>query len=161
MIFNYAHKMRIMDDIDRKLLRLLQGDSNQSNQELGQALTLSGSQVGRRRQQLEEAGFIDRYAAQLNPAALGLNVQAFVQVSLQSQERGEAENFLRLCEGTDEIVSIWRLTGEADYLLRVYCSDLERFNTLLRGRLLSQKIVARVHSQIVLEHVKRDTPLPL
>jgi len=127
MIFKYAHKMRIMDDIDRKLLRLLQGDSNQSNQELGQALTLSGSQVGRRRQQLEEAGFIDRYAAQLNPAAL----------------------------------SIWRLTGEADYLLRVYCPDLERFNTLLRGRLLSQKIVARVHSQIVLEHVKRDTPLPL
>lgn len=150
-----------MDQIDRRLLSLLQRDSTATNQTLGEALNLSPSQAGRRRQQLEASGCIEHYGAQLDAKALGLTVQAFVQVSLASHVRAEAEDFVALCGRLPEIVSVWTLTGEADHLLRVYCADLERLNRLLQHELLSHKAVARVQSQIVLEHVKRDTPLPL
>jgi DNA-binding Lrp family transcriptional regulator len=69
--------------------------------------------------------------------------------------------FTRTLEATKEVVSVWTLTGEADYLLRVYCSDLTALNTLIHNVLLPHPSVARVQSQIVMNQLKSDAPLPL
>ena len=60
-----------------------------------------------------------------------------------------------------EIVSAWTLTGEADYLLRVYCATLDDLNRLIQETLLTHPTVARVHSQIVMNQTKDDAPLPM
>jgi DNA-binding Lrp family transcriptional regulator len=60
-----------------------------------------------------------------------------------------------------EIVGAWTLTGEADYLLRVYCADLDALNRLVQGVLLPHPAVSRVQSQIVMDRIKPDAPLPL
>ncbi|MCC6007461.1 MAG: Lrp/AsnC family transcriptional regulator [Rhodobacteraceae bacterium] len=149
------------DQIDAAILRALQGDATLTAEALGAAVGLSASQAGRRRQRLEEAGVISHYTARLEPARLGLDVQAFVQVTMARHTRDAAASFERLARARAEIVSAWTMTGEADYLLRVFCPDLAGLHLLIREVLLSHEAVARVESRIVMEQIKRDAPLPV
>ena len=150
----------MLDEIDTRLLAALQTDAHLTAQELGDLLNLSPSQAGRRRQRLESEGFIQGYAARLDPVRLGLRVQGFVQVHLGTHGPAQAQSFARLIGSRPEITSAWTLTGEADYLLRVYCTDLPALNTLIHDVILPHPAVARVQSQIVMEQLKRDAPLP-
>ena len=150
-----------LDATDKQILEALQKDATLTAQALGERVNLSASQAARRRQRLEEAGVISHYAARLEPARVGLDVQAFVQVTLARHEREAAQGFIRLTRLRPEIVSVWSLTGEADHLLRVFCPDLRALNTLIHEVLLAHPAVARVQSQIVMEQTKRDAPLPV
>ena len=150
----------MLDDMDTRLLAALQKDAHLTSQQLGARLNLSPSQAGRRRQRLEVEGYIEGYTARLDPARLGLNVQGFVQVHLGTHGPDHSASFARLLDTRPEIVSAWTMTGDADYLLRVYCADLPSLNRLIHDVLLSHPAVARVHSQIVMDQLKKDGPLP-
>lgn len=150
----------MLDETDKRLLAALQADAHLTAQELGEMLNLSPSQAGRRRQRLEAEGFIHCYAARLNPARIGLAVQAFVQVQLATHGPEQSRSFARLVDTSPEVTSAWTLTGDADYLLRVYCEDLGALNRLIHDRLLPHPSVARVQSQIVMDQFKQDAPLP-
>ncbi|MGV6812904.1 MAG: Lrp/AsnC family transcriptional regulator [Brevirhabdus sp.] len=150
-----------LDEIDKALLRVLQRNAGLTAEKLGEVVGLSSSQAGRRRARLEAEGFVRSYGAKLEPERLGLGVQGFVQVAMQSHGADTARAFGRLVELRPEIVGAWTLTGEADYLLRVYCTDLGALNALIHDVLLRHPSVARVHSQIVMDQLKTDAPLPL
>ena len=91
---------------------------------------------------------------------LGLAVQGFIQVQLGTHGPEQSSSFARLIRGRPEVTSAWTMTGEADYLLRVYCVDLPSLNRLIHEVLLAHPAVARVQSQIVMDQLKRDAPLP-
>lgn len=150
----------MLDHIDTRLLSALQKDAHLTAQELGDLLNLSPSQAGRRRQRLESEGYIVGYSARLDPTRLGLQVQGFIQVHLASHGPEQAKSFARMVATRPEITSAWTMTGEADYLLRVYCDDLPALNSLLHDVILPHPTVDRVHSQIVMDQLKRDAPLP-
>ncbi|MGH1414286.1 MAG: Lrp/AsnC family transcriptional regulator [Pelagimonas sp.] len=150
-----------LESADITLLTLLQKNGHATAQELGDALNLSASQASRRRQRLEECGVIQGYRARLDPNMLGLSVQAFVQVQLASHGPEQGAGFSRLMRTRAEITSVWTMTGEADYLLRVWCPDLAALNRLIHDVLLAHPVVARVHSQIVMDQPKEDAPLPV
>ncbi|WP_299557773.1 Lrp/AsnC family transcriptional regulator [uncultured Sulfitobacter sp.] len=150
----------MIDDTDTRLLEALQQNAQMTAQELGDRLNLSASQAGRRRQKLEADGVIESYTARLDPRRLGLQVQGFVQVHLAIHGPDHSQSFARLVAARSEIVSAWTMTGDADYLLRVYCVDLPALNRLIHDVLLPHKAVSRVHSQIVMDQLKRDGPLP-
>jgi len=158
--YTFARKPHMIDHIDTRLLAALQKNAHLTAQELGEMLNLSASQAGRRRQRLESEGFIQSYAARLDPMRLGLTVQGFVQVHLGTHSPDHSASFSRLVDTRPEITSAWTLTGDADYLLRVYCADLAALNTLIHDVLLPHPAVAKVHSQIVMDQLKRDAPLP-
>jgi DNA-binding Lrp family transcriptional regulator len=73
----------------------------------------------------------------------------------------QVRTFTRILETSPEVTSVWTLTGESDYLLRVYCEDLAALNRLIHQILLPHPAVARVQSQIVMDQLKADAPLPL
>ena len=150
----------MLDDTDSRLLSALSMDAHLTSLELGEMLNLSPSQAGRRRQRLEAEGYIEGYCARLCPAHLGLTVQAFVQVQMATHAPDQVISFARIVETRPEIVSAWTLTGDADYLLRVYCDDLTALNKLIHQVLLPNPAVARVQSQIVMDQFKPDAPLP-
>ncbi|MBJ6370386.1 Lrp/AsnC family transcriptional regulator [Sedimentitalea arenosa] len=150
----------MLDSIDTRLLAALQKDAHLTAQQLGEMLNLSASQAGRRRQRLEADGYIQGYSARLDPLRLGLTVQGFIQVQLGTHGPEQSSSFARLMRTRDEITSVWTMTGEADYLLRVYCEDLPALNALIHDVLLPHPAVARVQSQIVMDQLKRDAPLP-
>ena len=150
----------MLDSIDTRLLAALQKDAHLTAQQLGELLNLSASQAGRRRHRLESEGYIEGYSARLDPLRLGLAVQGFVQVQLGTHGPEQSKSFARLIRARAEITSAWTMTGEADYLLRVYCEDLPALNALIHDVLLTHPAVARVQSQIVMDQPKRDAPLP-
>ncbi|MDG1472667.1 MAG: Lrp/AsnC family transcriptional regulator [Ascidiaceihabitans sp.] len=150
----------MLDAIDTRLLAALQKDAHLTSQQLSEQLNLSASQAGRRRQRLEAEGYIEGYTARLNPSRLGLAVQGFVQVHLSTHGPEHSTSFARLVKTQPQITSAWTMTGDADYLLRVYCADLGALHQLIHDVLLPHVAVARVHSQIVMDQLKRDSPLP-
>ncbi len=150
-----------LDPTDIALLALLQKDAQLTSEKLGERLNLSASQIGRRRQRLEAEGYIESYRARLDARRLGLTVQAFVSVQMATHAPDKVATFTRILETNRQVVSVWTLTGEADYLLRVYCPDLAALNDLIHGQLLPHAAVARVQSQIVMNQLKADAPLPV
>lgn len=153
--------MYTLDDTDTRLLAALQRDAHATAERLGEILNLSPSQAGRRRQRLEADGYIEGYRARLSASRLGLSVQAFVTVQMATHMPEKVKTFTRTVETRPEIISAWTLTGEADYLLRVYCVDLAALHILIHEVLLPNPAVARVQSQIVMDQFKADGPLPV
>jgi DNA-binding Lrp family transcriptional regulator len=153
--------MNTLDDTDIRLLAALQKNAQLTAEKLGELLHLSPSQAGRRRQRLEAEGYIDGYRARLDAPRLGLAVQAFVTVQMATHAPDQVRAFTRIVETRPEIVSAWTMTGEADFLLRVYCRDLAGLHALLHETILPVPAVARVQSQIVMDQFKTDGPLPV
>lgn len=151
----------MIDSTDRRLLSALQQNCQLAAHELGEILNLSPSQANRRKLRLESQGFIRGYAARLDPDALGLNLQAFLRVTMSAHSRETARSFSQLTSVQPEIASVWTLTGESDYLLRVYCKDLKGLNNLIHEVLLRHEGVSRVHSQIVMDQPKDDFRIPV
>lgn len=156
-----ARSARGLDGTDARLLAELQRDATLTSEALGERLALSASQAARRRQRLEAEGVVAGYAARLDPARVGLAVQAFVQVEMAAHSPDAARAFARLLATLPEVTAAWTLTGQADYLLRVWCEDLAALNRLVHGALLPHPSVARVQSQIVMDTLKQDSGLPL
>lgn len=151
----------VLDNTDAKLLTALQKNAQLTAYELGELLHLSSSQASRRRQRLEAAGYIKGYRAQLSAGKLGLHVEAFVQVTTATHAPDIAARFMAHLKTLPEVTDVWTLTGEADYLLRVFCKDLKALNRLVHQSLLPHDAVARVQSQIVMDNIKTGAPLPV
>ena len=139
----------MLDATDSRLLAEIQADAMVTAQDLGERLNLSPSQAARRRQRLEQEGYVKGYTARLDPARLGLTVQAFVQVQMATHAPEAARSFGSLLSTCPQIISAWTLTGEADYLLRVWCADLPELNRIIHHVLLPHPAVARVQIQVV------------
>ena len=148
-----------LDAIDHRLLTALQRDSRRTASDLADLLGLSASQCARRRQRLEDEGYITGYRAIVDAPRVGAGVEAFVQVTMAAHNRENARDFVRLAERTQAIVSVWTLTGEADYMLRVFCRDLAALNQIVQDILLPHPAVARVQSQIVMARLKDNAPI--
>jgi len=154
-------RMTRLDPKDIQLLTHLQRNGQATAQTLSEVLGMSASQIGRRRQRLEAEGYIIGQPCRLDPGRLGLSVQAFVQVETEAQTNATHQDIKSLIARQPEIVAAWTMTGEADYIFRVYCSDLAALNALVQDVLLPHPGIGRVQSQIVMEQVKDDTALPL
>lgn len=151
----------MLDPVDRKILAAIQVDATRTAQALADLVHLSPSQAARRRARLEAEGYVTATVARVDPAKVGLGVQAFVQVQLATHAPDGARGFARLILNLPEVVNAWTMTGEADYLLRVWCQDLAALNRLIHGQLLPHPVIARVQSQIVLDQLKSFGGLPL
>lgn len=149
------------DRIDARLLAALQRDGRQSVVQLADEVGLSGTPCARRIRLLEERGVIQGYTAIVDPARLGLNVKAFVQVKLERHTDDNVALFRRELDALDAVVSCHAVTGEYDFILQVFATDLEALSNLLLKKLLRIRCVRDIHSSVVLETVKHSTSLPL
>jgi DNA-binding Lrp family transcriptional regulator len=143
------------------LLDALQADGRLTNYELAERVGLSASQCSRRRGLLEISGVIESYHAHLSAEALGLNVTAFVSVTLATHSPDNSARFKRLIDGLAEVQEAYSLTGTADYLLKIIVPDLKTFSKILSEIFLPHESVAHVHSSIVLERLKQTAMLPI
>jgi DNA-binding Lrp family transcriptional regulator len=150
-----------MDELDVKLLNVLQEDGRLTNNELADRIGLSASQCSRRRAALEESGVIESYHAVLAAEAIGLDVLVFIQVGLATHSPDSAQTFVKLINGIEEVQEAFSLTGDADYLVKMAVPDLKTLSHILNDVLLPHRSVAHVHSYVVLDRVKQTTRLPL
>lgn len=104
---------------------------------------------------------IEGYRAALSSEALGLDVIAFVQVTLATHSPDNARRFQRLIDATEEVQEAYSLTGEADYLVKMAVPDLKALARILGEVFLPHASVAHLRSSIVLDRLKKTTRLPL
>ncbi|MFC7738766.1 Lrp/AsnC family transcriptional regulator [Roseomonas sp. GCM10028921] len=150
-----------LDAIDLRLLAALQEDGRLTNGEAGERVGLSPSQCSRRRLALEAAGVIRGYHAELAAEPLGLRLLVFVQITLATHSRDNAQRFRELVSRLEEVQEAYAMTGDADYLLKAVVPDLKELSALVNDVLLPHESVARVRSSIVLDRLKVSNRLPL
>lgn len=150
-----------LDRYDISLLAALQVNTHATHQALGDSIHLSASQVSRRIQRLEAAGFIRAHVALLDPARLGLGVRAISYVTLARHGDEEGTSFERDILSIPEVVECFAVTGESDYILKIFAADLSALSDSVLKRLTRMKGVANIRSNIVLQCVKSTTQLPL
>lgn len=143
-----------LDATDLKILNLLQEDGRISNLDLAEKVFLSPSSCLRRVRTLEESGMISRYSAVLNATALGLEVDAFVQVTMRRDVEQWHENFSVALQSWPEVVGSYIITGDANYLLRVRARNLKHFSAFVLERLYKTAGVLDIRSNIVLQTLK-------
>ncbi|MCC5811108.1 MAG: Lrp/AsnC family transcriptional regulator [Ectothiorhodospiraceae bacterium] len=150
-----------LDRYDRALLEALQAEGRLSSVELAEKVRLSASQCNRRQRKLESLGVIRGYAALLERRRLGLQVMAFVSVSLEQHGSETGDAFARAIADYAWVLECWAVSGDSDYLLRVVSPDLEAFSEFLLHQLLSLPMVRGVRSNILLQELKSTVALPL
>lgn len=154
-------EMENLTEQDRALLRALQQDARITNQELAERAGMSASACWRRVRALEEEGVIRRYATVLDAAKAGLSFHAIAHVTLTRHDHRHVDTFIAEVGRRPEVLDCFAVTGEADYMLRVMCADLDAYNRFLEAFLFRLPGIANVRTSLVLKGVKQETAVPL
>lgn len=143
-----------MDEFDRRILERLQEDSARPVAVLADEIGLSPSACHRRIKLLEERGVIAGYRARVNPHALGLALEVFVEISLSGQDEKTLEAFETAVAHYPEILECWLTSGGSDYQIRLMVADMADFDRIHRTALSRLPGIASMHSRFVLRRIK-------
>lgn len=144
-----------------EILQALQEDGRISNVQLSNRVGMSESPCLRRVRALEEAGVIRGYGARLDRRRLGLNILAFVHVSIDQREDTQADSFLAAVRREPQIIECYAMSGTDDYLLKVAARNMDELAELTMRKILRWPGVQHVSSNFVMEELKVDAGLPL
>ena len=151
----------MLDQIDRKLIGLLQEDGRLTNAELADAVGLSQSACHRRVKRLEETGVISGYGAFVDRKRVGLTVLGYVSVKMERHDEELLEAFVRGVEEIDEIVACYAISGGGDYLLKVVAADMDAYANVSLKKLSRLPGVQDSQSTFVLSTVKLEHAWPI
>jgi Lrp/AsnC family transcriptional regulator len=152
--------MRQIDEIDRRLLAELQRDSDASLKTLGERVGLSRNACWRRIRALEEAGVIRGRVTLLDAARLGLGLTVFMQIRTNAHAPDWLERFSAAVKAMPEILGVYRMSGDLDYLIRAQVTDMAGYDSLYQ-RLIRKVPLSDVSASFVMEEIKETTALPL
>lgn len=150
-----------LDDVDRKILRILQRDGAISHAALAEQVGASTASCWRRIRALEAAGVLGPTVRLLNPEAVGRGVNVLCQVRMKSHQPDTRRDFEQFVESHAEIIECYSMSGEWDYLLRVTVADVADYERFLMRELLGHPAVATAASHFALNQVKYTTALPV
>lgn len=149
-----------MDKHDRRILELLQADSSLPLNDLAEQVALSPTACWRRVQKLEEQGVIRARVALLDGAKLNVGVTVFVAVRTSRHDARWLEQFHAAVSTIPEVVELYRMSGDTDYLMRVVVPDVAAYDQVYK-RLIRMAELADVSSSFAMEQIKYTTALPL
>jgi Lrp/AsnC family leucine-responsive transcriptional regulator len=146
-----------LDPIDTQLLNYLQKDAKQTNKELASKLNMSVTAVYERIKKLEKAGVIDNYVALLNKESIGRAFIAFCHIKLVKHSQELVNQFEKEVATIDEILEVYHLSGDYDYLLKVHVKDMESFRKFMVNKLTNIDHIGSSNSMFVISEVKHTT----
>ena len=150
-----------LDNIDAKILHLIQSDASLSVSDISEQVGLSSSPCWRRIKRMEEMGIIQSRVTLLDRETLGLDFEVFVAVKLSLPNRENMEKFEKSIRQMPEVVQCAVVTGAVDFMLRVVTKDMHAYDDFLREVLLGIDLISDVQSRIVLRQSKDTNALPL
>ncbi|MEO3429372.1 Lrp/AsnC family transcriptional regulator [Pelagibius sp. CAU 1746] len=149
-----------MDDIDRRILKLLQEDVDLPVAEVAERVGLSASPCWRRIQKLEAEGIIERRVALLNPEKMNVGVTVFVAIRTSQHDEKWLKDFAQKVTRIPEVVELYRMSGEIDYMMRVVVPDIRAYDDVYK-RLIAAVPLFDVSSSFAMEAIKYTTALPV
>jgi Lrp/AsnC family transcriptional regulator len=151
----------LIDELDARILELIQEDASLSVADLAERVGLSPSPCWRRIKRLEDLGVIRKRVTVLDSEKLGLGFEVYISVKLALPSRANLEAFEARLENWPEVVSCQTVTGHEDYMLRVMTRDMHAYDDFLRDKLLASDLVSGVESRIIMRSVRQTTAVPI
>jgi DNA-binding Lrp family transcriptional regulator len=148
-----------LDDIDRRILTALHFDARMPNSALAETVGIAASTCHGRVRRLQELGVIRGFYADINPAAIGLSLQAMISVSLQANARGKIRSFIENIRRRPQVMDVYFLAGAEDFLLHVAASDTDDLRAFVVENLNSDADVAGTQTSLIFEHLRGSSPL--
>ena len=149
-----------MDLLDKKIISIIQNDSSLPLATIAKRIGLSTTPCFNRIKKLEEDGVIKKRVAIIDHNKINLPIVVFLSISVEQHSKEWLENFVEKLTRYDEIVEMYRLTGDSDYLMKVMAKSIEAYDKF--NQLLIKEINFRsLNSNIVLKEIKNTTVLPL
>ena len=150
-----------LDEIDRKILRILQKDGRITNSQLSKDIGLSRAPTLERVKKLEQSGYISSYHAVLDKDMMGIGVTTFVQVSLKQHNKQTIEKFVAAINKLDEVVECHHTTGSCDFILKVVSDDIAAYQKLMLEEITNIETVADMQSMVILSTFKDSKAIPV
>jgi len=150
----------ITDEIDRALLAILQQDATLSIAQMAERVGLSATPCWKRIQKLEAKGVVNRRVAIVDPNAVGVGLSVFVGVEAGEHTPEWLRRFSTGVTSLPEVMEVYRMAGEVDYMLRVAVADMAEYDTFYK-RLIAIAPMKNVTSRFAMERMKHTTAYPL
>jgi DNA-binding Lrp family transcriptional regulator len=154
----FVAKERTLDRTDRQIVAVLAENARITNQDLAAKVGLSPSSCLERVRGLREAGVIRGVHADIRLASLGVGLEALVAVRLRQHTRELVDGFQEYAAGLPEVLSIFHLAGEDDFLAHVACRDAHHLRAFSLDRFTTRPEVAQIHTALIFHHVRKFEP---
>jgi len=149
-----------LDQIDRRILNVLQTSADAPLDAIAEKAALSRNACWRRIKRMEAEGVIVGRATLLSPDALNVGLTVFIAVRTDRHAAEWLETFKRAVADMPEIIGVFRMSGDVDYLLQAVVPDMKAYDALYQ-RIIARVPLSDVSSSFVMEEIKRTTALPL
>ncbi|MCK8495091.1 MULTISPECIES: Lrp/AsnC family transcriptional regulator [Spirosoma] len=146
--------MEKLDDIDEQLLKLLGENSKQTIKELADRVNLSHTPVFERVKRLESNGYIKKYIALIDAEKLGYGLIVFCNIKLKQHDKRIGHEFVTDILRLDEVVECYNISGDFDFLLKVYAKDMKHYQDFVFNKLGSVTSIGSTHSTFVMSENK-------
>jgi DNA-binding Lrp family transcriptional regulator len=149
----------VIDDVDRRILTELHADARISNNALADLVGIAPSTCHGRVRRLQELGVIRGFYTDIDPAAIGLTLQAMISVSLQANARGKIRNFIQQIRNKPQVMDVYFLAGADDFILHVAARDTDDLRSFVVENLNADADVAGTQTSLIFEHLRGASPL--
>lgn len=150
-----------LDELDRRILRLVQENANLTAEKLNEVVGLSPSAISRRLQRLRDTGVIVKEVAILEPKAFGLDVLVIVDVVIEQERPEIMKAFETWAKSEPAIQQCWMVSGTSDYILVVVLSDLEEYSSFTMRMMTDNPFVKECKASFVLGTPKHGLTIPI
>lgn len=151
--------MRALDDIDHKIINALQDNARLSNKELAAKVHLAPSSCLERARRLKESGVLASFHTRIDPAAVGVGLQALISVQLRGHSPENREAFRAHALACEEVVAFYHLTGAGDFMVHVAVRDADHLRRLIVEELSAQAEIESLETSVILEETRRPMPI--
>tara|TARA_Y100000816_G_scaffold163308_1_gene116880 strand:+ start:1310 stop:1768 length:459 start_codon:yes stop_codon:yes gene_type:complete len=150
-----------IDNIDKKILSILQKNAKITNAKLSQEIGLSPAPTLERVRKLETRGIITGYHAKLNKSKIGLGVSTFVMVTLKGHNKKNINSFIDKIKKVENIVECHHITGSGDFILRVVAKNIESYQELMLEKVTEIEVTDSLQSMVILSTFKDNKVVPV
>jgi DNA-binding Lrp family transcriptional regulator len=145
-----------LDDIDKRILEILQSDCRKTIKEISNQLNLTSTPVFERIKKLEKTGIIKQYVAILDTNRLGRKLHAFIDISIKDHSKSAINSFVSEIIRHPEVMECYHVSGDSDFLLKVLLDDVEQYNQFVLDKLSTVSNIGKIGTRFSLS-TRKDT----
>ena len=150
---------RTLDRIDYEILTLLRNNARISNKQIAARVGLAASTCLVRIRVLQTSGVITGFHAEIDPASLGVGIQAMIAVRLLRHFKPDVDAFRNHALSLPEVVQLYHVAGQIDFLIHIWTRDSDHLRELAMTAFTSRKEVSHIETELIFEHIRSaDVP---
>ncbi|MGH1356900.1 MAG: Lrp/AsnC family transcriptional regulator [Thalassovita sp.] len=151
----------MLDDMDRRILRFMQNDPEQSLPDLASLLGMTTTRLTRRLEKLREAGIYRGQRAVIDWRALGFTVEVSLRVTLDKTQTRAFDEFIEAARDIPEVIEIQTFLGRVDVRLSVIARDMAQYQQVYRSHILTLPHINDIEALMHVARIKSEEALPL